>query len=135
MATAVAEGIVVLKFPSPSSFRKVIRNPNHLPTRPSSTPPPLFALRNRRRRFSLVVSAASTSSSSSLISEDNPKLGPLSLGHSTRPHFPILHQVCGALNQPHLLNFITLVVVVFNFFNCYNPILKTTLFFCCCGNI
>ncbi|XP_052185888.1 cysteine desulfurase 1, chloroplastic [Diospyros lotus] len=126
MATAVAEGVVVLKFPSPSSFRKVIRNPNHLPTRPSSTPPPLFALRDRRRRFSLVVSAASPSSSSSLISEDNPKLGPLSLGHSTRPHFPILHQEVNGSKLVYLDNAATsqkptiVVKALQNYYEAYN---------------
>ncbi|KAL7226309.1 hypothetical protein ACSBR1_021426 [Camellia fascicularis] len=90
VAVAAAEGVGV-KFPS---FK--IINPNlTLPNRTSTT-----TLRFGFRRFSSSSSSSSSSSlsvvcakaSSSIVREEDPKLGPVSLGHITRPDFPILHQ-------------------------------------------
>lgn len=45
-----------------------------------------FRIGSRRRSFSISASA-------SAVREDNQALGSVSLGHITRPDFPILHQV------------------------------------------
>lgn len=85
-AAAAAEGVGV-KFPS---FK--IINPNlTLPNRTSTT-----TLRFGFPRFSSSssssLSVVSAKASSSIVREEDPKLGPVSLGHITRSDFPILHQ-------------------------------------------
>ncbi|CAK9184854.1 unnamed protein product [Ilex paraguariensis] len=45
-----------------------------------------------RLRFRSISVSASAASSSVVTEADDPKLGPSSLGHITRPDFPILHQ-------------------------------------------
>ncbi|XP_057505303.1 cysteine desulfurase 1, chloroplastic-like isoform X2 [Actinidia eriantha] len=116
MTTMAAEG-VVFKFPS---FR--ITNPN-------------LTLANRRfatvrfgsRRYSSSSSCSVVSSvSSSIVNEEEPKLGPVSLGHSTRPHFPILHQEVNGSKLVYLDNAATsqkptaVLKALQNYYEAYN---------------
>lgn len=70
------------KFLNPTSSSSHYCSTTTTTTRTSKS----FRAGSRRRSFSISASA-------SAVREDNPALGSLSLGHITRPDFPILHQV------------------------------------------
>ncbi|KAL6984241.1 Cysteine desulfurase 1, chloroplastic [Sarracenia purpurea var. burkii] len=89
VAAAVAAEGVAIKLPS----FKITTNPTRHLTIPAS-PTVRFGFSRFPPSSSClsIVSAGASSSSSSVVNKDDQKLGPGSLGHTTRPHFPILHQ-------------------------------------------
>ncbi|PSS19528.1 Cysteine desulfurase [Actinidia chinensis var. chinensis] len=116
MMTTAAEGVVV-KFPS---FK--ITNTN-----PTLTNRRFATVRFGSRRLSSSSSISVVSSvSSSIVNEDEPKLGPVSLGHSTRPHFPILHQEVNGSKLVYLDNAATsqkptaVLKALQNYYEAYN---------------
>ncbi|PHU18584.1 putative cysteine desulfurase [Capsicum chinense] len=85
-----------------------------------------FGLLRRRYKFrQLHVSASAASSSPSLV-DDNPKLGPGSLGHVTRPDFPILQQEINGSKLVYLDNAATsqkptaVIKALQNYYEAYN---------------
>ncbi|KAK9999388.1 hypothetical protein SO802_018991 [Lithocarpus litseifolius] len=73
---------VVHKLPSFKLFNPMSSSSHY---RSSTRTSKSFRVGSRRRSFSISASA-------SAVREDNPALGSVSLGHITRPDFPILHQ-------------------------------------------
>ncbi|KAM3268432.1 cysteine desulfurase 1, chloroplastic [Capsicum chacoense] len=113
--TTPMEG-AVLKLPCLRSVSR--RNPN-LTYRSSGL------LRRRYKFRQLHVSASAASSSPSLV-DDNPKLGPGSLGHVTRPDFPILRQEINGSKLVYLDNAATsqkptaVIKALQNYYEAYN---------------
>ncbi|XAR54569.1 Cysteine desulfurase [Bertholletia excelsa] len=125
MNSAAAAEVAIFKFPS---FK--IISPNFSPINPRSA-----TLRFGFRRFSssppsslYVASAASFSScsSSSVVNGEYSKLGPFSLGHTTRPDFPILHQEINGSKLVYLDNAATsqkpiaVLKALQNYYEAYN---------------
>ncbi|KAF3955252.1 hypothetical protein CMV_019509 [Castanea mollissima] len=78
-------GTVVHKLPSFKFLNPTSSSSHYCSTTTTTRTSKTFRAGSRRRSFSISASA-------SAVREDNPALGSLSLGHITRPDFPILHQ-------------------------------------------